>query len=226
MNDMPILHTDLSQKVYEVLRAKILNDELKSGEKLTQQKIAEYLSISRMPLHRAFQMLEADLLVEQKPRRGFYVREFDESEIVDAFEVRELLEGLAVRKLAEDAAHTTVAGQLLQCFAPFVGKTKINAEEYRKNDRLFHLQIMELTESLILQKMNKIGHFLLHSFKSGLVRTPEETLPEHLEIIRCIENGDGAGAEKAMRNHIGQSLETLKVPVASLTNREAYPLAG
>lgn len=210
MNEAAILHTDLSQKVYEILRAKILNDELKSGEKLTQQKIAEYLSVSRMPLHRAFQMLEADMLVEQRPRRGFYVREFDVSEIIDAFEVRELLEGLAVRKLARHASHSNMADQLYKSFESFVGKTRISGEEYRKNDRLFHLQIMELTDSVILQKLNKIGHFLLHSFKPGLVRTPQETLPEHLEIIRCIKEGDAAGAENAMRHHISQSTATYR----------------
>lgn len=212
MQPPPLLHTDLSQKVYDVLRAKILSDELKGGEKLTQQKIAAHLSVSRMPLHRAFQMLEADLLIEQKPRRGFYVRDFDEAEVVDAFEVRELLEGLAVRKLAEHHSHQSFATELLQCFQPFVNKKKINAEDYRKADRLFHLQIMEMTESVLLQKMNKIGHFLLHSFKSGLVRTPEETLPEHLAIIRYIDEGKGRAAEDAMRKHIAQSLHVLDRP--------------
>lgn len=205
MTEATIVHTDLSQKVYEVLRSKILNDELKSGEKLTQQKIAAYLSVSRMPLHRAFQMLEADMLVEQRPRRGFYVREFPVSEILDAFEVRELLEGLAVRKLAAHASHQQMADALYKWFAPFVGKTRINGDEYRKADRSFHLQIMEMTDSAILQKLNKIGHFLLHSFKPGLVRTPAETLPEHLQIIHCIQEGDAAGAEQAMRNHISRS---------------------
>lgn len=210
MHTDAIIHTDLSQKVYETLRAKILNDELKSGEKLTQQKIAQYLAVSRMPLHRAFQMLEADLLVEQKPRRGFYVRTFDQHEIVEAFELRELLEGLAVRKLARHAAHVDISKKLFKCFELFIKIKKINPEEYRKQDQHFHLQIVELTDNAILQKMNKIGLFLLHSFKSGLVRTPTETLPEHLEIIRCIKNGDDIGAEKAMRNHIAQSIKVLK----------------
>ncbi len=200
-----ILHADLSQKVYEILRDKILSGELEPGKKLTQQKIAEYLAVSRMPLHRAFQMLEGDLLVEQKPRRGFYVREFETSEILDAFEVRELLEGLAVRKLAEHADHKKIADKLNVAFLPFVDQPQISKDEYRKNDRLFHLMIMEMTENVILQKLNRVGHFLLHSFKPGLIRSPKETLPEHLQIIRCIGAGDAVGAEKAMTNHIHQS---------------------
>lgn len=206
----PIIHTDLSQKVYEILRAKILTGDLKPGEKLTQQKIAEYLAVSRMPLHRAFQMLEADLMIEQKPRRGFYVREYQLSEILDAFEVRELMEGLAVRKLAQHAAHKSIAQKLRKAFEPFINVAEINVEQYRKNDRLFHLQIMELTDNVILQRLHKIGHFLLHSFKPGLLRTPVETLPEHLEIIHGIHEGDAALAEKEMISHISKSIEVFK----------------
>jgi len=205
-----ISHIDLSQKVYEILGARIINGDLKPGEKLTQQKIAKYLEISRMPLHRAFQMLENDLLVEQKPRRGFYVRQFDNQEILDAFEVREVLEGLAVRKLAEHANHQAMANRLSEVFRPFADAKPIDEDAYRKQDRRFHLQIMEMTENLVLQKMNKVGNFLLHAFRAGLIRPPEETLPEHLRIIHCIASGDAPGAEKAMIDHIRQSTRLFK----------------
>lgn len=210
MKSAAITHTDLSQKVYEILRGKISSGELKLGEKLTEQRIAEYLAVSRTPLHRAFQMLEADLLVEQKPRKGFYVRKYEVSEIMDALEIRELLEGLAVRKLAKNAAHKSIAQKLQKSFEPFIGVSEINAEMYRKNDQLFHLQIMELTDNVLLQRLHNIGHFLLHSFKPGLIRAPRETLPEHLEIIRCIKDGNAVGAEKAMTNHISQSIKVFK----------------
>lgn len=210
MRDEPITHTDLSQKTYEVLKNKIFSGELKPGEKLTEQKIAEYLAVSRTPLHRAFQMLEADLLLEQKPRRGFYVREYTVSEILDALEIRELMEGLAVRKLANHPAHKSIAQKLQKFFEDFIGATEINAEIYRKNDQLFHLQIMELTDNAILKRLHNIGHFLLHSFKPGLIRSPEETLPEHFEIIRYINDGDATRAEKAMTKHISESIKVFK----------------
>ncbi len=216
MQRAPILHTDLSQKVYEKLKANILSGELRPGEKLTQHKIAGDLAVSRMPLQRAYQMLEADFLVEQKPRRGFYVREYETSEILDAFEIREVLEGLAVRKLAAHPQHSEIAKRLATAFLPFTNHSTINDEEYRKNDRWFHLQIVEMTDNVILQRMNNIGHFLLHSFKPGLIRSPEETLPEHIEIIQCIAEGNSAQAEKAMMTHIQQSINILKKHTAQI----------
>ncbi len=58
---------------------------------------------------------------------------------VITFEVRELLEGLAVRKFAEHTSHVSIAEKLHKCFEPFINKKKIISEEYRKNDRLFHV---------------------------------------------------------------------------------------
>jgi len=73
----------------------ILAGELKPGEKLPQEKIAEQLGVSRMPLHKAFVMLEDEFLVESIPRRGIFIRKPDIQEIIDAFECREGLEGIA-----------------------------------------------------------------------------------------------------------------------------------
>ncbi len=40
-----VKHLDLSEKVYHTLKNMILNDELKSGEKLNQQKLAQELGV-------------------------------------------------------------------------------------------------------------------------------------------------------------------------------------
>jgi len=45
-----VKHLDLSEKVYYALKNMILNDELKSGEKLNQKKLAQKLGVSRTPL--------------------------------------------------------------------------------------------------------------------------------------------------------------------------------
>jgi DNA-binding GntR family transcriptional regulator len=206
----PISHTDLTQKIYEILRNKIISGEIKPREKLTEERIAQYLAVSRTPLHRAFQMLQADLLIEQKPRRGFYVREYDVNEILDALEIRELLEGLAVRKLANHPAHKDIGQKLQKHFEDFISVAEINTETYRKNDQLFHLQIMELTDNALLIRLHNISHFLLHSFKPGLIRPAQETLPEHLKIIEYIKRGDAIKAEKAINEHISQSIKVFK----------------
>ncbi len=69
-----VKHLDLSEKVYHTLKNMILNDELKSGEKLNQQKLAQELGVSRTPILSAFSKLEKEVLVEIIPRKGTFVK--------------------------------------------------------------------------------------------------------------------------------------------------------
>ena len=102
----------------------ILSNELKSGEKLKQEHVASMLGVSRMPLHKAFQMLENEMLVENLPRRGFYVTEIDNNKMLDAFECREALEGIAARRVALVITKKELK-QLKRLFAPFIEKKEI-----------------------------------------------------------------------------------------------------
>lgn len=60
---MEIKHTDLSYEVYNRLKTMILANEFEPGEKLVQEQIAAMFGVSRMPLHKGFQMLENEMLV-------------------------------------------------------------------------------------------------------------------------------------------------------------------
>ena len=65
-----IEYYDLSLQAYKRIKDMIINDELRGGEKIIQEKLAVELGVSRMPLHKAFQMLENELLVESLPQIG------------------------------------------------------------------------------------------------------------------------------------------------------------
>ena len=92
-----IIHSDLSYPVYKKIREMILKNELKPGEKLLQEKLAEQLGVSRTPLLKALQMLEHELLVESIPRRGMYVKKLSVDEMNEIYEVREAFECMAVK---------------------------------------------------------------------------------------------------------------------------------
>jgi GntR family transcriptional regulator, vanillate catabolism transcriptional regulator len=116
--DFTIEYQDLSYKAYLQLKELILSGKLKPGEKIPQEHIAQKLGISRMPLHKAFQMLENELLVKSIPRRGIYVKEPNLQEIADAFECREALESVACHRLVESASDEDI-DQLENLFTPF-----------------------------------------------------------------------------------------------------------
>jgi len=204
-----IVREDLSSEVYRRLKEMILTSELKPGEKLIQEQIAAMFGISRMPLHQAFQMLENEMLVEKIPRRGFFVTIVDTQRLIDAFEVREALEGVAAR-LATQIISQDEIEFLRSLFAPFVGADKIDIKAYSKADQLFHDSILKICGNQILRRLEVISNITLHTYRGGLIRQAEETLPEHLAVIEAMQNGEAKLAERLIKKHSRKTCKLLR----------------
>ncbi|KAA1245128.1 GntR family transcriptional regulator [Aquimarina sp. RZ0] len=203
-----IEYTDLSKPIYDRLKEMIINEELKPGEKIIQEKIAESLGVSRTPLMKALLTLENEYLVESIPRRGIFVRSRDQKEIIDVYFCREALEGMAARLLAEQKDYSII-GQLKDCFTPFVNKKEINPINYAKADERFHKSLIKLTGNAPLDKIYFFSSIHDKVIGHGLVRPPEETMEEHFKIINAIAMGNPEDAESYAREHIRKSRELL-----------------
>ena len=208
-----ITSTNLDQKAYQIIKDMIENRELKPGEKIPQEKLATDLGISRTPLISALKFLEQEKLVETKPRRGFFVRLFSLEELVSIFEIREVLEGLSARR----AAHSITASQCTQLrkiFEPFTKVSNItDYQAYSAADRKFHNLLAEISSreflNSILQTYNIVSLAYLYPTREGLIRTPNETIQEHIDIIEAICSYDPKAAELAMRFHLQTTAATL-----------------
>lgn len=209
MAEKQIVREDLSSEVYRRLKEMILTSELKPGEKLIQEQIAAMFGISRMPLHQAFQMLENEMLVEKIPRRGFFVTVVDTQRLIDAFEVREALEGVAAR-LASQSISLDEIKYLRSLFTPFIGVEEIDIKAYSKADQLFHDSILKICGNQILRRLEVISNITLHTYRGGLIRKPEETLPEHLAIIEAMQNGEAKLAERLIKKHSRKTCKLLR----------------
>ncbi|TNJ47212.1 GntR family transcriptional regulator [Tamlana fucoidanivorans] len=199
-----IEYHNLNEPIYLKVKEMIINGELKPGEKIIQEKIAEQLGVSRTPLMKALLALENEFLVESIPRRGMYVKSFGEKEIFDIYICREALEGMAARLLAQ-SNNKQKKEQLKQCFVPFIGQPNININDYAKADEQFHSLLIKLTDNAPLDKIYFFGNIHEQVINRGLLRPPEETLDEHIKIIQAIEHGNANQAEKCAREHIEKS---------------------
>lgn len=187
----------------------ILENKLAPGEKILQEKLAETLGISRMPLHKAFQMLENELLVVSIPRRGIFVKKFDLQEVYDAFEFREAIEGLAANRAAGRISPEEVK-ELYQLFKPFrKDPAAADLKKYEESDREFHKRILYISGNKLLERMEMFGNIMIKTYQRGLIRGPKETLSEHLAIIKALEDGDPEAAEFCMREHFKKSKEKI-----------------
>jgi DNA-binding GntR family transcriptional regulator len=82
------------------LRQAILSGQLKPGERLIEERLAEELGVSRNPVREAIRALASEGLVEVTARRGASVLKLTEQEARETIEVRALLEGHNARLAA------------------------------------------------------------------------------------------------------------------------------
>jgi DNA-binding GntR family transcriptional regulator len=207
-------HENLDQKAYQILKGLIIDRQLLPGDKIPQEKLAEDLGISRTPLINALKLLEQDKLVQSIPRRGFFVRHFNKLEMISIFELREVLEGLAARRAAENITAKQVE-QLKGFFKQFKGAKKItDIRTYAREDRLFHTFLLEAGAKEFLKSILETYNVIIYSYQSisseGLIQSPDDTLHDHLAVIDAVCRRDPEAAEKAMRRHLKKSVAILR----------------
>lgn len=93
-------------QVAELVRQRIYQRELQSGDWIDEMKLAEEFGISRTPLREALKVLAAEGLVTMKPRRGAYVTETSEKDMRDVYHLLALLESDAAATVAQQASDT------------------------------------------------------------------------------------------------------------------------
>jgi DNA-binding GntR family transcriptional regulator len=161
----------------------------------------------------ALKKLEQEHLITAIPRKGFYVREFSKEEMVYIFELREVLEGLAARRASLRISDRQIQ-KLQNLFKGLkTSEASGSVEKYAKEDRCFHHFLIKIGGDDLLSNMletySVITFSYLVKFRGGLVRPPQETLPEHLAIIEAIIKKDPEMAEQVVRLHFKRSREKL-----------------
>ncbi len=213
MKQLGSRHENLDLKVYRELKSMIVDRKLKPGDKILQEKISREFGVSRTPLMCALKKLEQEKLVRAVPRRGFYVRRFTMEEVLEAFELREILEGLAARRAA--VVITPPQIEKLRSFfkEADVSDNAAGIKRYSEEDRRFHQFLVELGGFDLLNDILENYNIITVSYRidvmEGLVRHPRETLPEHHALIEAISNGKPDLAEKLARQHFNRSRQRL-----------------
>jgi DNA-binding GntR family transcriptional regulator len=86
------------EAVLAELRRSILEGELAPGAQILQDRIAEQLGVSRVPVREALKMLEGEGQVSYAPHRGYFVTELDAAELMEVYQIRDILEAEAVTR--------------------------------------------------------------------------------------------------------------------------------
>ncbi|TZE80976.1 GntR family transcriptional regulator [Calorimonas adulescens] len=200
--------SSISDKVFNLLKNAILSGELKPGERLVERKLSEKLGISRTPVREAIQKLKSQGLAVQLPRKGAVVSMVTPREVIDVFNIREVLEGLAARLAAENANKRQI-NQLNRILNEMEKCVALNNEEELEDLHIkFHETIYKIAGNEKLYQMlinlqeyirtyTRVGY----SFHGRI----EEATMEHSQIVREIESHNASRAEYYAKRHIENS---------------------
>jgi len=189
-----------------LLRARILDGDLKPGVLLAESAVAVDLGVSRVPVREALFTLESEGLVEFSATGRAYVKALSPHDFDELYVLRLALEPVAAR-LAAPALHEDASALEKNIDATRRASSLIKVTHL---DLDFHEIILEACGNARLLKLwrslrSELELWLgrLHRSKQIQTRvTREETVSTHHHLLECFRTGSPAVCERKMREHI------------------------
>lgn len=208
----------LAEQAYQLIRDRILRGVLPLGAAISRRQLAEEFGMSFLPVSEALQRLEAEELVESRPRVGTRVRIPTAEEVRDRYDLREALESQSARLCADRATFAELlelrrmAAQLDSLF------TKSPTGEMDKDFLFavhmqhfhFHMRLAECGRCEVLRSAIEKNQVLVFNwlYDSAAERT-ELPANFHSALIEAISTGDPEKADRKMREHIRYGMRSI-----------------
>lgn len=189
---------DISEQAYNLLLEMIINQKLKFGQRLIEERLATKLRISRTPLRKAVNRLAKEGFIDIEPRKGARIKQFNIKDVTEVYDIRSTLEGLAV-KLAAGQIPLGKLENLKTLFASKDNKTLVKADTNLHNLILEYCNNNRLVEILGDLK-NLIQVFRVAGYASR--KRSQEATVEHIKIVDALMKRKAQQAEKLMMMHI------------------------
>jgi GntR family transcriptional regulator, rspAB operon transcriptional repressor len=191
--------------VYEELKSAIVDLRLAPGDPLREAALADQLGVSKTPIREALTRLEQEDLVETTSFKGAVVTGYSRRDLLEIYELRELLENAAARTAAESMSDADRDRLDRICRESCKLKKNhdaaglaalISAFDDVLFEQVHNSRIRALTENLRAH-LTRISH--LTAEIPGRI---EASVDEHEKIVQAIAARDPELAERQMREHI------------------------
>ncbi len=210
----------LQERAYKLILNRIASGVLPPGERLLEPELAKEIGISRMPVRDAVTQLRCEGLIERLPRYGTFVRQLEEADIRELYELREGLESFAAGLAAERISEEDLAKlrRLMKETRRMVKALNDASEDELKGDAMgsflatdmgFHTIVIQASGNSRIMKVIAQSHILSSIFSRQRVRHGlvilRKIVKNHGRILKALERRDPAAAAEAVAIHIRQS---------------------
>jgi DNA-binding GntR family transcriptional regulator len=201
----PVVKPDtLTDKVYDVLREKVISGEMAPGEFIREQEVSERLGVSRTPVREALARLASETFLERIPHRGFRLPEEAITDLIELYPIITALEVLATKE-ALSLIDAELIGRLREINSNY--KDAYEAKEVYAGIDFNH----EFHDLLSERSGNKRLYRMLHELRSkvrGLeiwafsdIGHWETSIQEHEAVLAAIERKDFPSALEVLEKN-------------------------
>ena len=200
----------VSPQLRLILRSRIIRNDLKPAEKISEPAQAKKYNVSRQPVREAFITLVNEGLLEIRPQRGTIVKRINYEAVLNGRFVREAVEADIVKSLANRPNEALVA-ELRAQIETQKSLSKDVPERFIELDEKFHRTLADGGSlprvwdylDVIKTQMDRVRFLTFEEFPI------EKLIAQHTLIVDFIEQQNSEGAEGAMRQHLREILQSL-----------------
>ncbi len=200
------------QHAVDSLRAMIVAGELRPGQRVNQDRIAELIGLSVAPLREALRVLEQEGQVSYRPRRGYFVTELRAADLEEIYELRGLLEAHAARRalpaLDEDALER-ISLAARDCYNAAAADDVISELEA---NRRFHFAILACEDQPHTMRLIRLLWESTEAYRAMYYNSPAErrrSIEAHDRIMAALRARDPEQLVAELDAHRARALEVL-----------------
>lgn len=204
----PKVRRQVNETVYQSLKRMIQNNQLRPGNRLPHEELANQLGVSRTPVREALERLFQEGYVSRIPRRGFFVAEIDAKEVEEIYQLREALEVYALRMTMRRGLPVDGLAELEALCRRYEELADRNLTMERVLlDRDFHITLAGLAgNKQIVNSISAVFDKIMQKRRVEGYASSDGMKPynEHIKLLDALRAGDAAGAEALLTQHLNQ----------------------
>ena len=207
----------LSESIYNNVKAEIISNSFKAGERIYEKDVAKRFGVSTTPVREALLKLSAEGFIDIDSHRKATVKEISFEELKDIFELMSDLDAMAVSQAADH-----IGPEYLREIEGLIEEMeKVSKPTFV--DRFLELN-MAIHARIWSALPNKVLARTLHYVQEQLLRynyaryvafqdpaIMKKSVHEHRKILRALSSGNKPELKKLMKTHWSFLIQHLHV---------------
>jgi DNA-binding GntR family transcriptional regulator len=201
-------YANQTEQAYWNAFERICQGKLREGQNVNGQELADTIGVSLGTVRQALDWLCRDGLLQRSPRHGWNVVQLDVNDMVDAFQIRLLLESEVISRAMDRLEPERLEQLIVENERVQSAGASLSEDERRRIDFRFHRTFLDACDSQILERT--LDPLIRKCMLSGIAHDVSQpaiarTYGEHVEIAKALARKNLSRAQEVLHSHLACS---------------------